>query len=152
MPRITFGIPDAVHAKEIAAIGSETFIKGTATVKKNNFADHVKKGQTHATAVLRLAKDEKISQCTSANACSTLGTASGATKQSTLPPYLQKLSARQRLQLTNKFQLAHFLISLLRFMGKCCRLRKVYTTSIWGQATTVIERQKKLIPTSVKVL
>ena len=35
---------------------------------------------------------------------------SGAPKQSTLLPYLQKISARQRRQLTNKFQLAHFLI------------------------------------------
>ena len=48
---------NAVHVKGIAAIGSETFIKGTATVKNNNFADHVKKSQTHATAVLRLAED-----------------------------------------------------------------------------------------------
>ena len=95
--------------------------KGTATVKENNFTNHVKKSQTHTTAVLRLAEDEKLSQCTSANTCSTLGTASGAPKQSTLLPYLQKLSAHQS-----------------RFMGKCCRLRKVYTTSIWVQATTVI--------------
>ena len=118
---------NAVHVKGIAAIGSETFIKGTATVKKNNFADHVKKSQTHATAVLRLAEDEKLSQCTSANACSTLGTASGAPKQSTLLPYLQKLSARQRLQLTNKFQLAHFLIGKnksFKFYGEMLSFEK----------------------------
>ena len=118
---------NAVHVKGIATIGSETFIKGTATVKKNNFADHVKKSQTHATAVLQLAEDEKLSQCTLANACSTLGTASEAPKQSTLLPYLQKLSARQRLQLTNKFQLTHFLIGKnksFKFYGELLSFEK----------------------------
>jgi hypothetical protein len=43
---------NVAQAKGVAAIGSEVFIKGTATIKKNNFADHVKKSQTHATAVL----------------------------------------------------------------------------------------------------
>ena len=36
-------------------------------------------------------------------------------------------------------------------MGKRCRLRKVYTTSIWVQATTVIERQKKLFRTCIVI-
>ena len=101
-------IKNVAQAKGVAAIGSEVFIKGTATIKKKNFADHVK-SQTHATAVLRLAEADKISTPASGSS-STSAIPSGAPKQRTLLPYLQKISVRQRRQLTNKFQLAHFLI------------------------------------------
>ena len=87
---------------------SEVFIKGTPTVK-NNFVDHVKKSQTHSTAVLRLVEAEKVSSASASSSSSSAAVRSGVPKQSFLMPYLQKISARQMLQLANKFQLAHFL-------------------------------------------
>ena len=81
---------------------SDVFIKGTSTIKKNNFNDHVKRSQTRATAVLRVTEARKASSEPSASSNST-SVPSGAPKQTTLYPYMQKLNARQKLQLTQKF-------------------------------------------------
>ena len=42
-----------------AKVASETFVKGTSVIKKNNFAEHVKKSITHANAVARLCDRRK---------------------------------------------------------------------------------------------
>ena len=84
--------------KGVAGTASETVIKGTAKIKKNNFSDHVKKRQMHATAVLRLT--EVNSNRTSSSAAAEQ---SEVLRQRTLVPYLQKISARKRFQFTRKF-------------------------------------------------
>ena len=40
--------------KGVAKVASETFVKGTSVINKNNFAEHVKKSINHAKAVARL--------------------------------------------------------------------------------------------------
>ena len=53
------------HAKKgVAKIASETFVKGTTVIKKNNFAEHFKKSQTHASAIARLSEKRRQSQTT----------------------------------------------------------------------------------------
>ena len=87
--------------KGIAKVVSESFVKGTSVVKKNNFTDHIKRSKTHATAVIRLSEKEKQTVDTNT-------TPSGAPKQTTLMPFVQRLNAMQRTQLTKKMQIAHF--------------------------------------------
>ena len=98
--------------KGAAKVASETFVKGTSVIKKNNFAEHVKKSITHANAVARLCdrrKQNKSEQLQDKNALmSSNASASGVSRQETLMPYITKLNQQQREQLTNKMQLAHF--------------------------------------------
>ena len=96
------------HAKKgVAKVASETFVKGTKVVKKNNFADHVKKSVTHAAAVVRLA--EKRKQSTIQNVDLTTDSNTGPSqRQQSLMPFIQKLNVQQKTQLLKKMQLAHF--------------------------------------------
>ena len=94
---------------------ADTFIRGTKTIKKCNFKDHVAKSLTHKTAVLRLAEKRKQSENqvspspSSSSVFSSITGPSGVPKQATLLTHFQKLNAQHRNQLTKKFQLAHFL-------------------------------------------
>lgn len=99
------------HAKKgVAKIASETFVKGTTVIKKNNFAEHCKKSQTHASAIARLSEKRRQSQTTSPSSTSSSpsSSCSSAPRQATLAPYIQRLNTNQKLQLTRKMQLAHF--------------------------------------------
>ena len=94
---------------------ADTFIRGTKTIKKCNFKDHVAKSLMHKTAVLRLAEKRKQSENqvspspSSSSVFSSITGPSGVHKQATLLTHFQKLNAQHRNQLTKKFQLAHFL-------------------------------------------
>ncbi len=98
--------------KGVAKVASETFVKGTSVIKKNNFAEHVKKSITHANAVARLCdrrKQKESEQLQDKNAStSSDASATGESPQATLMPYITKLNQQQREQLTKKMQLAHF--------------------------------------------
>ena len=87
----------------MAKIASETYVKGTDVIKKNNFKDHLMKSNTHQAAVLRLT-DDKNKDVTLPSSSKP----SSAPKQTTLKPYVQKMTIQQKSQLTRKFQLAHF--------------------------------------------
>lgn len=96
--------------KGVAKVSTETFVKGTSVIKKNNFHDHILKSQTHATAVLRVSeKGKENNESSSSNVASTV--ASGAPKQTTLMPYIQRINSQQRKQLISKMQIAHFTVS-----------------------------------------
>ena len=45
--------------KVVVKVASETFVKGTSVIKKNNFAEHVKNSITHDNAVARLSDCRK---------------------------------------------------------------------------------------------
>ena len=45
--------------KGVAKVASETFVKGTSVINKNNFAEDVKKSINHANAVARLCDCRK---------------------------------------------------------------------------------------------
>ena len=81
--------------KGVVTSMSDVFIKGTSTIKKNNFNDHVKRSQTYATAVLRVTEARKASREPSSSFNNSTSVPSGAPKQTTLYPYMQKLNARQ---------------------------------------------------------
>ena len=103
------GKDSSAHKKGIAKLGSETYVKGTKTIKKNNFTDHVKSSVVHKTAVLRLAKQANVNSLgvTDPNPDKQAGP-TRAPKQTTLLPRIQKLNAIQRMQLTRKMQIAHY--------------------------------------------
>ena len=46
------------NKKGVARIGTETFVKGTSVIRKNNFTDHVQRSKTHVSAVIRLSEKE----------------------------------------------------------------------------------------------
>lgn len=46
--------------KGVAKTCSETFVKGSSVIKKNNFSDHIKRSNTHAAAVARISEKRKI--------------------------------------------------------------------------------------------
>ena len=98
--------------KGVAKVASETFVKGTSVIKKNNFAEHVKKSITHANAIARLCdrrKQNEKEQLQDKNALTSRNaSATGASRQETLMPYITKLNQQQREQLTKKMQIAHF--------------------------------------------
>ena len=54
------GKDSAGQKKGVAKLGSETYIKGTKIIKKNNFTDHVKSSITHKRAVLLLTEKANI--------------------------------------------------------------------------------------------
>lgn len=128
--------------KGFAKIGSETFIKGTPVVKKNNFKDHVLKSQTHASAVLRISEKEKMKQTPAPSSSSSTtdldtpnpnaasqssSTPTGAPKQTTLLPFIQRLNNQQHQQLVKKMQIAHFTITEAKsyaFYGKLAKFSK----------------------------
>ena len=87
---------------------SETFIRGTKVIKKNNVRDHINKSRTHNTAVRRLGEIRKESSLSSHQSTSSC---SGVPKQATILTHMQKLSTRHHNQLTKKFQIAHFITS-----------------------------------------
>ena len=97
--------------KGVAKVASETFVKGTSVIKKNNFAEHVKKSITHANTVARLCdhrKQKESEQLQDKNASTSSDTsATEAPCQATLMPYITKLNEQQQEQLTKKMQLAH---------------------------------------------
>ena len=107
------------NKKGVAKKCADSFIKGTATVKKNNISDHIKKSQTHNTAVLRLAEKRKQEQICTRNVDSTSNELSstqasssqheptGTPRQTTILPYIRRLNQLQTQQLTRKFQIAH---------------------------------------------
>ena len=86
--------------------GADVYVKGTKTVKLNNFRDHVTKSVSHQTAARRLGEIRRESGSTT----STM-TNSGVPRQATVLTHMQKLSTRHFSQLTKKFQLAHFVVS-----------------------------------------
>lgn len=90
----------------IGGINVETYIRGTSTVKKNNFSDHITKSNTHEKAVRRLGE---IRKSASGEILPSTSSLVGVPRQATLLTHLQKLTTRHRVQLTKKFQLAHFL-------------------------------------------
>lgn len=105
-------VTDIGHFKKgVAKLSSEIFVKGTNIVKKNNFSDHVKKSATHSCAVTRLSEERAKSSASIVDASSStkdLSSSSGAPRQATLMPFIQRINDRQRSQLTRKMQLAHF--------------------------------------------
>lgn len=98
--------------KGCAKIASEKFVKGTSVIKKCNFHDHIIRSKTHAAAVLRLSdRDEdknEDNEVSASSSSSSLTTPSGAPRQTTLMPFVQRLNALQRNQLVKKMQIAHF--------------------------------------------
>lgn len=98
----------------VAGDGADTFIRGTKTIKKKNLKEHVAKSQIHKTAVLRLAEKRKrdesqLAEPSTSSSTSGPSTTTGVPRQATLFNHVQNLNARHRVQLTKKFQLAHFL-------------------------------------------
>ncbi|XP_071958585.1 uncharacterized protein [Antedon mediterranea] len=90
------------------AVKPDCFARGTSTIKKNNFQDHVKKSRAHEISVLRLTELNKMKETPMETSRS--AESSGASKPNTLMPYLQGMSLKQHNQLQKKFQLAHFLV------------------------------------------
>ena len=93
--------------KGVAKIASEKFVAGSTVVKKNNFRDHTILSKTHAAAVLFLS-DKSVGTGKSTSTISSSTIASGAPRQTTLTPYVQRLNSAQRMQLTRKMQIAHY--------------------------------------------
>ena len=56
--------------KGVAKVCSETFVKGTSVVKKNNFSDHINRSHTHAAAVARISEKRKENEQGSSGASS----------------------------------------------------------------------------------
>ena len=114
-------ITDVPHKKKgVAKIATETYVKGTKVIKKNNFTDHILHSKTHASAVIRISERnaQREKERNQSSACSTseslssssMTVPSGAPRQTTLMPYVQRLNAAERSQLTRKMQLAHFTV------------------------------------------
>ena len=125
---------DISNAKKgVAKLASEVFIKGTNVIKKNNYSDHMKKSKVHNDAMTRLSEKRKAesskkpSEDTTKEVEEASLSCSSAPRQATLTPYIQRINANQRSQLTRKMQLAHFTainaksFSFYEKMGKFCK-------------------------------
>ena len=91
---------------------ANAFVKGTNTIKKNNFEIHLK-SQNHKDAILRLKEQQILNQggatYEQTETVKKESGNSGAPCQTLLKPMIQTLTSCQQTQLGKKVQLTHFI-------------------------------------------
>ena len=100
---------------------ANAFVNGSSVVKKVNFEKHLQ-NENHEIASLCLKENQILSQVaedTNKSSGNSSQNKSSTGKQTLLKPMIQGITAAKRVQLGRKFQLVHFICTMVKSFKMC---------------------------------